>query len=101
MSLYDSIVAQFGDLEKSKTPISNVAHKEGFTQIETPDTESSDGTHECFRAEKIDGDQTVVVSITTRENYRSFGNDEEPCHNTVSSYKDGKLIESKSYTYYE
>ena len=101
MSLYDSIIAQLDELEKSKTPISNVAHKECFTQIQTPDTESTDGTYECFRAEKADGDQKVILSITTRDNYRSFGNDEEPYHNTVSVYKDGQLIGSKSYTYYE
>lgn len=69
--------------------------------MQTSDKESADGSYECFHAEKTDGDQTIVLNITTRDNYRSFGNDEEPYHNTVSSYKDGQLVDTKSYTYFE
>jgi len=63
------------------------------------DADSSD--RHIFHAEKTDGSQKIVITIRTRDKYRSFGNDDEPYRNTVILYDNGKKIASESYTYFE
>lgn len=43
----------------------------------------------------------IVLSITTSDNYRSFGNDEEPYHNVALLYNGDNLVDKYEYTYFE
>lgn len=100
-SLYYKIKNEIRTFEESCTPISNVAHENGFTIKEPKPNENPNETYECFHAEKTDGKYTIVISIYTRDKYRSFGNDEEPYHNNVALYEDDICIDSTQYTYFQ
>ncbi|MBR0483310.1 MAG: hypothetical protein IJJ69_00845 [Oscillospiraceae bacterium] len=104
MTLYDlyaSIVKEFGELEKSHTPINKFAFEENFAVFNVSNDENLNGEYEGFRAEKSDGNKKIVLGITTRDNYRPFGNDKEPYHNWIEFYENDKLIFRNSYTYFE
>ena len=101
MSLYNDIINEIKGFEESHTPISNIAHQKAFIIKECKENDNPHDEYECFHAEKIDGSQKVVITIRTRDKYRSFGNDDEPYHNTVTLYENEKKIASKSYTYFE
>lgn len=101
MSLYNDIINEIQGFEESQTPISDIAHKKDFTIMKCEENDNPNDEYECFHAEKTDGSQTVVLTIRTRDIYRSFGNDEEPYHNTVTLYDNGKEISSQSYTYFK
>ena len=90
------------DYEKNKIPISDIAHHEGgYTIVELSNNENPCGYYECFHAEKEFGSMRIVLSITTSDNYRSFGNDEEPYHNVALLYNGDNLVDKYEYTYFE
>lgn len=101
MSLYQEIVNEIEGFEESHTPISNIAHKKGFIMKEKQNNDEPFGYYECFHAEKEDGKYKIIITIETRDNYRSFGKDDEPYHNTVALYENDTCIASKNYTYFE
>ena len=101
MSLYNDILNEIQGFEESHTPISNIAHQKDFTIMECEKSDDPTDEYECFHAEKTDGSQKIVITIRTRDKYRSFGNDVEPYRNTVILYDNGKKIASESYTYFE
>lgn len=39
----------------------------------------------------------MVITISTKDKYRSFGNDEEPYRNNLELWENEKLIKSKQY----
>ncbi len=43
----------------------------------------------------------MIISISTKDKYRSFGNDEEPYRNNLELWENEKLINSKQYVYFK
>lgn len=102
MSLFSTIVSESLGYEYSQTPLSNLAHKYEFTILEPEDTDKPNDYYECFKAEKLDGNQKIVITITTRDIYRSFVNDDdEPYHNKVEVFENNKRIDYFEYTYFK
>lgn len=43
----------------------------------------------------------MIITISTKDKYRSFGNDEEPYRNNLELWENEKLINSKQYVYFK
>lgn len=101
MSLFSTIVSEASDFENTLTPLSILAHKYEFTILEPEATDNPTDYYECFKAEKVDGNQRIVITITTRDIYRSFvNNDDEPYHNKAEVFENDKCIDHFEYTYF-
>ena len=102
MSLFSTIVSEASDYENSQTPLSTIAHKYEFNILEPEDTDNPNDYYECFKAEKYDGNQKIVITIITRDIYRSFVNDDdEPYHNKIEVFENDKCIDHFEYTYFK
>ena len=100
MSLSADLLSEACTLNGTHTPISDIAHKYNFTILETKASEQANGYYECFRAEKIDGSQRIVLSITTCDNDRSFDDEtHDPYFNKIEIFENDNLINEYSYFY--
>lgn len=103
MDEYNEIVEKFKALEDNQESLAGISSEYGFTKEETDEDDGNIGDrYEIFKASKQVGDYTLLIKVETRDNYRSFGgDDDEPYFNTLELWKDGELIGSKGYTYFK
>lgn len=100
MSLSADLLTEAYALNETNTPISNLAHKHKFTILENESSEYINGYYVCFRAEKIDGSNRIVLSITTREIDHSFDDKvNDPYINKIEIFENNNLVNQYEYFY--
>lgn len=93
MSIFSYIISKYDEMRTNKIPISNIAHKFEFTKVD------SIGDNEDFRAEKVDGNNKIILSIESFDHSRTFDIRSDTYHNYAYLYNDDKLIDKISYMY--
>lgn len=103
MNLFNEIVklAGEGKFADNNIPLNKLAFDKGFNILQTAENDTPHDYYEVFKAEKSDGDYKVDITITTKDKYKSFGNDEEPYKNTMKLYEGNNVIDSFEYTYFK
>ncbi|WP_333860815.1 hypothetical protein [Clostridium sp.] len=100
MDIYNEIVSKIHECESKKIPISDFGHKYGFKNVNlNHKNEEINEPYICYKAQKENDGYIITLEIETEDNYRSFGNDEEPYRNKITVSKNGKEIQSKTYVY--
>lgn len=93
MSIYSCIMSKYYEMSINKIPISNIAHEFEFTIV------APIGDNENFRAEKVDGDNKIILSIESFDHSRTFDIRPDTYHNYAYLYNGDKLIDTISYMY--
>lgn len=78
MDEYNKILAEFKYLESNKESLAQIARGYGFTDEDIEKDDSNTGNrYEVFKASKQVGEYKIIIKVETRDNYRSFGEDDE------------------------
>lgn len=100
---YDEIIARFKELESSMTSLVSISQEFNFV---SEDKISQDNILDCneyevFKSNKEDKNYRMTIIISTKDNYKTCGNDDEPYRNVLELWKDGILERSNEYIYFK
>lgn len=101
MDEFNEIIRKLDYLEKNKISLATICSEYGFSKKKLVKDNNTTERYQVFKASKKAGHYKIIIIIETRDSYKSFANDKEPYFNIIELWKDGRIVDSKNYTYFK
>lgn len=100
MNMIYQILKEYITLEKNEQSLRELARKYNFTEENIKNDDNNYYYHLYYGKKNIEN-FLITIEIETRDIYRPFRDDDEPYRNTLKIFKNDKLIDSKTYIYFQ
>lgn len=99
--MLDDIISAYKSEKEKDGSVSELTHKFGLTILPATPPDKENSYYVCHLAEGLIDGNIVRLTIKTRDNYRSFGNNREPYVNEILIFNGDSILFKDNFTAFE